>query len=59
MQHWVLCPQAQEYTVVIQRKYKDLHSWADCVDGVIRVVKQMNKIHIVPVRAIIGPVSLV
>jgi hypothetical protein len=59
MQHWVLYPQAQEYTVVIQRKYKDLHSWADCVDGVIRVVKQMNTIHIVPVGAIIGPAYMV
>jgi len=38
-QQWVLRPQAQEYMVVIPTKYKDLHSWADCVDGFIRVVK--------------------
>jgi hypothetical protein len=56
---WVLYPQAQEYTVVIPTKYKYLHGWADCVDGFIRVVKQTNKIHILPVGAIVGPAHLV
>jgi len=28
-QQWVLCPQAQEYSVVIPSKFKVLHSWAD------------------------------
>ena len=58
-QQCVLRPQAQEYAVVIPTKYKDLHGSADCVDGFIRVVKQMNKIHIVPIGAIVGPAHLV
>ena len=58
-QQWVLRPQAQEYAVVIPTKYKDLHGSADCVDGFIRVVKQTNKMHIVPVGAIVGPAHLV
>jgi len=53
-QHWVLCPQAQEYVVAIPTKYKDLHGWADCIDGFIRVVKQMNMMHIAPFGAIVG-----
>jgi len=52
-QQWVLHPQAQEYAVVIPTKFKDLHDWADCVDGFIWVVKQTNKIHIVPVEAMV------
>ena len=52
-QQWVLCPQAQEYAAVIPTKFKDLHGWADCVDGFIRVVKQTNKMHIVPLGAIV------
>jgi len=58
-QQWVLHPEAQEYAVVIPTKYKDLHGWADCVDGFIRVVKQTNKMHIVPIGAIVGPAHLV
>jgi len=38
-QQWILCPQPQEYAVVIPTKYKDPHGWADSVDGYIRVVK--------------------
>jgi hypothetical protein len=45
--------------VVIPTKYKDLHGWADCIDGFIRVVKQTDKMHIVPVGAIVGPAHLV
>jgi len=58
-QQWVLRPQPQEYAVVIPTKYKDLHGWADCVDGFIWGVKQTNKMHIVPVGAIVGPARLV
>jgi len=58
-QYGVLYPQIQEYMVVIPTKFKDLHGWADCVDGFIRVVKQMNKMHIVSVGAILGPAHLV
>jgi len=58
-QQWVVCPQAQEYAVVIPTKFKDLHGWADCVDGLILAVKQMNKMHIVPVWAIVGQAQLV
>ena len=45
--------------MVIPTKFKDLHGWADCVDGFIWVVKQTNKMHIVPVVAIVGPAHLV
>jgi hypothetical protein len=41
-QQWVLHPQAQKYAVVIPTQYKDLHGWADCVDGFIRIAKQTN-----------------
>jgi len=58
-QQWVLGPQAQEYAVVIPTKYKDLHGWAECVDRFIRVVKQTNKMHIIPVGEIVGPAHLV
>jgi hypothetical protein len=43
----------------IPTKYQDLHGWANCVDGIIRIVKQMNKMHIVPIAAIVGPAHLV
>jgi hypothetical protein len=39
--------------------YQDLDGWAVYVDGFIRVVKQTNKLHIVPVGAIVGPAHLV
>ena len=39
--------------------YQDLHSWADCVDRFIRVVKQTKKMHIVPVGGMVGPAHLV
>jgi len=58
-QQWVLHPQPQDYAVVMSMKFKDLHGWADCVDVFIRVVKQTNKMHIVPVGAIVGPAHLV
>jgi hypothetical protein len=44
---------------VIPTKYKDLHDWAGCVDGFICVVKQTDRMHSVPVRAIVGPADLV
>jgi len=56
---WVLHPQVQEYAVVFPTKLKDHHSWADCVDRFIRVVKQTNMLHIVPVRAMVGPAHIV
>ena len=40
-------------------KVQNLHGWADCVDELIGVVKQTNKMHIVPVGAIVGPAHLV
>jgi len=45
--------------VVIPTKYKDPQGWANCVDGFIRVVKQTDKMHIVPVGVIVGPAHLV
>jgi len=57
-QQWVLRPQAQEYAWVIPTKYKDLHGSADCVDRFIQVVKQRNKMHIIPVRIVVGPAHL-
>jgi hypothetical protein len=53
-QQWILCPHVQEYAVVVPTKYTDLHGWADCFDRFIRVVKQTDIIHIVPVGAIVG-----
>jgi hypothetical protein len=58
-QRWVLHPEAEEYVVVIPTKYKNLHGWADCVDRFIQVVKQTNKMHIVPIGVIVGPAHLV
>jgi len=58
-EQWVLCPQVQEYAVVIPTKFKALHGWADCVDGCICVVKQMNSMHIVTVGAIVQLAHLV
>jgi hypothetical protein len=58
-QQWVLHPQAHEYAVVIPTKFKDIHDWADSVDGFIRVVKQTNKMYIVPFGTIIGLAYLV
>jgi len=58
-QQSILRPQAQEYAVVIPTTFKDLHGWADCVDGFLRVVKQTEKMHIVPVGAIVGPAHFV
>jgi hypothetical protein len=40
-------------------KYNDFHGWADCVVWFIRVVKQMNKMHLLPLGAIVGPAHLV
>jgi hypothetical protein len=45
--------------VVFPTKYKDLQGWADCVDGFIWVIKQMNKMHIMPVGVIVGPAHFV
>jgi len=45
--------------VVIPTKFKDLHGWADCVDGFIRVVKQTNAMHIVLIEAMVGLAHLV
>ena len=58
-QPWILRPQVPEYAVVIPTKYKDPHGCADCVDGFIRVVKETDMMHIVPVRAIVGLAHLV
>jgi len=58
-QQWILCPQVQDYAVVIPIKYKVRHGWADCVDGYIRVVEQTDMIHIEPVGAIVGLAHLV
>jgi len=58
-QQWVLHPQAQEYVVEIPIQIKDLLGWADCGDRFIRVVKQTNMKHIVPVGGTVGPAHLV
>jgi len=58
-QQWILRPQHQEYAVVIPIKFKHPYGWADCVDGFIRVVKPTDKMHIVPVGAIVRPAHLV
>jgi hypothetical protein len=58
-QQWIIRPQVQEYALVLPIKYNDLHGWADCVDGFIRVMEQIVMMNIVPVRAIVGPAHLV
>ena len=58
-EQWILRSQPQEYAVVIPTKYQDPHGWTDCVDWFIGVVKQTDKMHIVPVGAIVGPAHLV
>ena len=52
---WELHPQVQEYAVVIRTKFKDLHGWADCIHGLMRVVKQTNRMRIVPIGVMVGP----
>jgi len=59
IQQWIIHPQAQEYAVVIPTKYNDLHSWADCVDRFIQIVKPSDKMHFEPVRAIVRLAHLV
>ena len=58
-QQLILHPHAQEYAVVIPTKYNDPHCWANCVDRFIGVVKQTDKMRIVPAGAIVGPAHLV
>jgi len=55
----ILRPQVQEYVVVISTKYKDPHVWDDWVDRSIWVAKLTDKMHIIPVGAIIRPAHLV
>jgi len=57
-QYRMVCPQAQESAVTIPRNYKDPPGWADCINRVIRVVKQTDTMLIVPVRAIRGLAQL-
>jgi len=45
--------------VVVPTKYNDWNGWANCVDRFIRVVKQTDMTHIVPVGAIVGLARLV
>jgi len=58
-QQWILRPQPQEYAVVIPTKYKDPHGWADCIDWFIWVIKKTDKVHNIPVGAIVGAAHLV
>ena len=44
--------------MVIPTKYKDSHGCVDCVDGFIQVVTQTDRMHTVPVGAIVGPAHL-
>ena len=45
--------------MVIRIQYNNLYGWADCVDRFIWVVKQPDKIHIVPVGEIVELAHLV
>jgi len=58
-QQWMLRHQPQEYAAVIPIMYIDPHGLADCVDGFSWVVTQTDKMHIVRIRAIVGPAQLV
>jgi len=53
-QQWILHAQVWAYAVVVSPKFKDLHSWADSVDGFIQVIKQTDMIHNVHVGSIVG-----
>jgi len=44
--------------VAIPTKYIEPHGSADCVDGFPREVKPTDKMHIIILRAIVGPVQL-
>jgi hypothetical protein len=57
-EQWILHPKAQEYAEVIPTKYKDPHGWVDWIGRFIWVVKQTDKIHIVPVGALVGLANL-
>jgi len=57
-QQWVSCPQAHQYAVVTPTKYQDPDSWANCVEGFIHVVKQTDRMYIVPIGAIVELVHL-
>jgi len=39
---------------VIQTNFKNLDGWADCVDGIIRDVKQTIRMHILPGGEMVG-----
>jgi len=58
-QQWILCPQSQKYAVVNRTMYNDLHVSADCVQGLIRVVKQTDTMHTVHVGAFVELAHLV
>jgi len=55
----ILPPHAQEYVVVIKTKYQGPQDWADCIDGLIRVVQHTDKMYIIAVGAIVTLVRLV
>jgi len=58
-QQRILHPLAQEFAVVIVISDSYLHSRADCIDGFIQVVKLTDKMQIVLVGAIVGPLHMV
>jgi hypothetical protein len=43
----------------VSSKHKDLYGWANCSNSFIWVVKQINKLHLVPIAAIVGLAYLV
>jgi len=53
IRQWIFRREAQESAVVISTKYNDRRGWDHCVDVFIRVVKQTDIMHIVPVGAIV------
>jgi len=56
---WILCPEAQEYAVVIPTKYKHRRGWADCVVRLLQILKQTKEIHIVCFGAMVALVHCV
>jgi hypothetical protein len=56
---WVLRPQVQEYTAVIPTYFENRHGWTDRVGKFIQDFIQTNKIHVVPIGAVVGPVHWV
>jgi len=51
IQWWILQSQSQEYIAVTPIRWNDLYCCTDCVGGFTLIVKQINKIQLIPIVA--------